>query len=191
MTNRLWVSGYRAFELNVFKDTDPKVTIIKNVLTAHLTQALDDGMQWLVTGGEQGIEAWSLQVATALKSDYPGLQTALMRPFSDFGHQWQEASQAALAERIEQADFSASVFNHPYENPHQLRAYTDFMLRHTDGALMVYDPDYPGKSRFAVDAMARYAERHDYPISFITVSDLEEAATEYQENHTNNDFQTD
>ena len=57
MTNRLWVSGYRAFELNVFKDTDPKVTIIKNVLTAHLTQALDDGMQWLVTGGEQGIEA--------------------------------------------------------------------------------------------------------------------------------------
>ena len=29
---RLWITGYRSYELNIFKDDDPKVQVIKKVL---------------------------------------------------------------------------------------------------------------------------------------------------------------
>ena len=38
---RLWVTGYRGYELNVFKDSDPKVKVIKKVLTEHLKNYLE------------------------------------------------------------------------------------------------------------------------------------------------------
>ncbi len=36
---RVWVTGYRAFELNVFKDDDPKVTVIKEVISGILKKS--------------------------------------------------------------------------------------------------------------------------------------------------------
>lgn len=29
---RAWITGYRSYELNIFKDNDPKVQVIKEVL---------------------------------------------------------------------------------------------------------------------------------------------------------------
>ena len=29
---RLWITGYRSYELSTFRDDDPKITVIKHVL---------------------------------------------------------------------------------------------------------------------------------------------------------------
>lgn len=71
---RLWVSGYRSYELGVFGETDEKLKVIKYSLKKQLTQYLDDGLEWVITGGQMGIEQWSLQVAIELKNGLSGFK---------------------------------------------------------------------------------------------------------------------
>ncbi|ORN06930.1 DUF1273 domain-containing protein [Lentilactobacillus parabuchneri] len=189
--SRLWVTGYRSYELGIFKDDDPKRKVLDTVLKNELVQAIVDGTDWIISGGQLGIEQWSLEVALSLKDNYPGeLQTAMMLPFAEFGNNWNENNQTKLQTLKAKVDFSASVSEKPYQSPQQLRNYQEFMLNHTDQALLIYDLDNPGKSQYDYDKINKFAETHPYPYKLITFDDLQSAADEYQEN-LNNSFQDD
>lgn len=180
---RLWITGYRSYELNAFKDDDPKAEVIKAVLSENLKQQLDntDDVFWLITGPQLGVERWATQAALKLKKDYAQLKIAVMMPFADFGSQWSEANQTTLQTLRQSVDFSDNVSDKPYQNPAQLRAYQGFMLTHTDELLLVYDPDHEGKPKWDYLAATKYADRADYPIQLVTMDDLQEAAEEWAE----------
>lgn len=188
MCERLWLSGYRAWELNVYGDQDPKLKVLKYSLKMQLRQALDDGLQWLITGGELGIEQWAIAEALALKPEYPGLQIAMMLPYAEFGHQWQPEKQASLAQLRQAVDFSRETSTRPYSQPAQLSGYNRFMAQHTDGALFYYDPDFPGKPQYAYRVAQAEADRRDYQVQTVTMPDLEDVGRGLAEAE-NSDFQ--
>ncbi len=188
MLTRLWLTGYRSWELSTHGEDDPKITVIKYSLKNALIPLLDDGLKWVITGGELGIEQWGAQVALSLKPDYPDLKVAVMLPFADFGHQWNEDNQNRLQTLLAQVDFTQPTSSAPYQNPRQLSGYTQFMLHHTDGALLVYDPDFEGKPRFAYQGAQAESSRRAYPLTLIGMEDLEEAARDWAENQANEQF---
>lgn len=191
IVSRLWITGYRSYELGVFKDDDPKCKVIDYVLTNELRQAIIDGTDWIISGGQLGVEQWALEAANYLKSEYPDeFQTSMMLPFAEFGNNWNEKNQLKLQKLRQSVDFSASVSQQPYHSPQQLRNYQEFMLNHTDQVIMVYDLDNPGKSQYDFDKIKEFADSHPYPYRLITFDDLQNAADEYQENQ-NNSFQDD
>ena len=69
---RLWLTGYRSYELNAFQDDDPKVAVVKRVLTQRLTSLLeeDDDEFWVITGPQLGVEQWGAAVALELKKAF-------------------------------------------------------------------------------------------------------------------------
>ncbi|MEJ6400614.1 DUF1273 domain-containing protein [Nicoliella lavandulae] len=186
---RLWITGYRSYELGIFNPNDPKLIIIKMVLRAQLIQAIESGYEWFITGAQMGIEQWAVEVANELKKEYPNeFQIAVMLPFSEFGNQWNENNQAKLGQVKVMADFTANVSNQPYQSPQQLRNYQEFMLKHTDGALMIYDEEKQGKSQYDYQLINQFMAHHEYDLKTVDFDDLQEAADEYQENQ-NNSFQ--
>ncbi|MFD1672225.1 DUF1273 domain-containing protein [Agrilactobacillus yilanensis] len=178
----LWLTGYRSYELNIFDDQDPKLKIIKYALKSQLLAALDQGLDWVITGGQLGVEQWGIQVVKALKTTYPELRVAAMLPFQDFGSQWNEKNQSQLAQIVSLADFSKTVSPQPYKNPQQLKQYQQFMLAHTDGALLVYDPEQPGKPKFDYEVIKRHQENQDYDLTLIDMYTLEDISQDWQEN---------
>lgn len=178
---RLWVTGYRSYELNVFNDKDPKKDVIKAVLKSNLKTRADNGLSWIITGGQLGVEQWAVETALELKKEYADLKVALMLPFADFGQNWQENKQQYLLKLKQSVDFSASVSKQPYRSPQQLKNYQKFMLGHTDGALLVYDPDYPGKNKFDYQAIKRQQEKSEYATELLDMFDLQDAAAELAE----------
>ena len=50
----LLVTGYKSFELGIFKDKDPKVTIIKKAIKRDFKRFLDDGVDWMIFTGNLG-----------------------------------------------------------------------------------------------------------------------------------------
>ena len=76
----LLVTGYKSFELGIFKDKDPKVTIIKKAIKRDFKRFLDDGVDWMIFTGNLGFEFWALEVAKELQKDYP-LKLATLFPF--------------------------------------------------------------------------------------------------------------
>ena len=189
--HRIWVSGYRAYELEVFNDDDPKVTVIKSVIKEQLQARLNQSTDtfWLITGPQSGIERWTLQVGLKLQSDYEQLKIGLMSPYLNVKKRWKPENQAQLSQLRSLVDYSASVSNHDYQSASQLRDYQQFMLNHTDEMLLIYDPEMENnpekKSKPFWDyrAAKRYAEDQDYPIMVIDFDQLQEAAEEIAENH--------
>lgn len=181
---RLWTTGYRAYELGVFDEKDPKVAVIKDVLQKQLRYQLESMSEefWLITGPQMGVERWSIESALTIKVDYPQLKIALMEPYADFAARWNENNQASLAAIKAQVDFAGRVSEKKYESPEQLRAYQNFMLHYTDGALLIYDPEREGKTVWDWRAINRYREQNaDYSMRMIDFDELQEAAEEYSE----------
>lgn len=181
---RLWTTGYRAYELGVFDEKNPKVAVIKDVLQKQLRYQLDSTSEdfWLITGPQMGVERWSIESALTIKVDYPQLKIALMEPYADFAARWNENNQARLAAIKAQVDFAGRVSEKKYESPEQLRAYQNFMLHYTDGALLIYDPEREGKTVWDWRAINRYREQNaDYLMRMIDFDELQEAAEEYSE----------
>lgn len=181
---RLWTTGYRAYELGVFDEKNPKVAVIKDVLQKQLRYQLDSTSEdfWLITGPQMGVERWSIESALTIKVDYPQLKIALMEPYADFAARWNENNQARLAAIKAQVDFAGRVSEKKYESPEQLRAYQNFMLHYTDGALLIYDPEHESKTVWDWRAINRYREQNaDYSMRMIDFDELQEAAEEYSE----------
>ena len=178
---RVWITGYRSYELGVFGTTDPKLQVIKYLLNQTLQRYVEDGLRWVITGGQLGIEQWALESALALKKENGVPKSAMMLPFTDFGQKWNEDKQSHLAALKEQVDFSASVSASPYQTPQQLKAYQTFMLTHTDGAILVYDPEKEGRPKYDYDIIQKFQESRPYPLEVIDFYALQDAADEYAE----------
>jgi Uncharacterized protein conserved in bacteria len=56
MIKNLWVTGYRSFELGIFKDNDPKAKVIQDFFEQRITNYVEDGTEWVLTGAQLGVE---------------------------------------------------------------------------------------------------------------------------------------
>ena len=92
----MYISGYRSFELGVFKENDPKITVIKKVLKKEIQQLVEEGLEWVLTSGNLGIETWVTEVVAELKQEYPELKLGIIYPFKEFGNNWNENNQEKL-----------------------------------------------------------------------------------------------
>lgn len=180
---RIWISGYRSYELGTFGDKDPKITVIKYAIKQRLTSLLEEGqLDWVITGANLGVEQWSAEVALELRQDY-NLRLAVMLPYLDFGSRWSENNQLKLQNLKNRADFWSATSKGPYQGGRQFREYQQFMFQHTDRALLVYDPECPGKSKYDYEMIEKYLEkRDDYQLDLLDYYDLEQAARDYEEN---------
>ena len=80
----LVVTGYRSYEMGVFKEDDPKITVIKNVLKQRLKDYLEEGLEWLLIGGNLGVEIWAAQAAFELREEYSEFRVGVIFPFLEY-----------------------------------------------------------------------------------------------------------
>lgn len=167
------ISGYRSFELGVFQEKDPKIAVIKKVIKMTLQQYLDEGLEWVLIGGNLGVEIWAGQVVLELQKEYPELKLGILFPFEGFGEQWNEKNQQLLTELKTQANYVNATSHASYQNPSQLKNHTQFLLEHAGGAILVYDDEYPGKTQFFVKDAREFAERNPFLVHQISMDDLQ------------------
>lgn len=188
---RLWVTGYRDYELGIFDPKSPQVAVIKRTLTQHLIDWLNQSEEeaWLLSGPQPGAERWALETGLDLQADYPQLKLALMLPFQNLAANWKEERQAALSAIQEQVDYVGTLSNQPYQGPQQLQAYQRFMVDHTEESLLLYDPERtsenegvkPPKVSYDYRFVQRWAQQIDYATQLITFDELQEVANEMAE----------
>ena len=48
MVKTVYVTGYKSFELNIFKDDAPEVHYLKQFIKHKIEQLLDEGLEWVL-----------------------------------------------------------------------------------------------------------------------------------------------
>ncbi|NLY80316.1 MAG: DUF1273 domain-containing protein [Lysinibacillus sp.] len=180
MIKSLYVSGYRPHELGIFNEKHPGIAMIKKAIENELRALIDDGLEWVVISGQQGVETWTAEVVIQLKKEFPQLKYSIITPFLDIEKNWNEQKQEKFFYIQSQADFVTSVTKKPYEAPWQFIEKDKFIIQNTDALLLVYDEDHEGSPKYVKHLAEKYMEQYDYILHTITSYDLQVIAEEIQ-----------
>lgn len=174
MLKRIILTGYKQHELGVFNDQHPGVDIIKKAIRRQLITLIEEeNLEWVILSGQLGVETWAAEVIMDLQMDYPQLKYAVITPFLDQEKNWKEDKQEKYQEILMFAEYHAAVTNRPYEGPWQFREKNKFVIRNSDGLLIVYDDEKGGSPKYIKELADQYAEHHDYQIIVIDSYDLQ------------------
>src|SRR4051794_24304639 len=176
----LTISGYKPFELGIFKNDHPSVLFLKAAIKKSLIPMLDEGLEWVLISGQLGVELWAAEVVFELQTEYPDLKLAVITPFLDQQASWKENNQEWYESVLAQADFIDSVSKKGYEKPWQFRLKNQFFIEKSGGLLLLYDQEKDGSPKYLYEMALDYQKRHGYPIELITFYDLQMVVEEEQ-----------
>ncbi|TXC93239.1 DUF1273 domain-containing protein [Metabacillus litoralis] len=180
------VSGYKSFELGIFKNDDQAVTYIKKAIQKSLNSLIEEGLEWVIISGQMGVELWAAEVVFDLQLECPDLKLAILTPFLNQESKWNEINREYYEFIVSQADFVESITKREYESPLQFRQKNEFLINKSDGLLLVYDDEKQGSPKFLMDVAKKKQEVNNYYIETINFSDLQVVVEE--ENMKNNDL---
>ncbi len=81
MVKTVYVTGYKSFKLNIFKDDAPEVHYLKQFIKHKIEQLFNEGLEWVLIQGQMGIELWTAEVVIELQRTYDSLKFAVITPF--------------------------------------------------------------------------------------------------------------
>ncbi|MNN11653.1 hypothetical protein D3C76_271890 [compost metagenome] len=137
----LLVTGYRAHELGIYNNKHLGIPYIRQAITNRLLPLLEDGLEWIITPGQYGVDLWAIEAAIALRENYPQLKCSIITAFCNQEEKWNEEKQSYYRELLGQVDYYAAVSKEPYAGSWQFIARDELLFRKTDGILLVYDED--------------------------------------------------
>ncbi|UTH14878.1 SLOG family protein [Macrococcus equipercicus] len=181
----LYVSGYKPFELNIYKNSQPEVKYIKLFLQERLKQYAEEGLEWVIISGQLGVELWAAEAAIRLKKNY-GLKLAIITPFLEHTSKWNEENQLYYQKIHGAADFVTTVFEQPYQGGYMFKAATDFIVNNTDGALVLYDDEREGSPKYTLRTLVDFTAENDYTMDIISLDDLSVFINDYLSNQWEN-----
>ena len=173
------VTGYKPFEIGIFKRDDPAVTYIKLAIRKNLETMVEEGLEWVLISGQLGTELWAAEVVYDMQlEEYPDLKLGVITPFLNQEENWKEVNKEWYEEILMQADFVDSVSKKPYESPQQLRNKNVFLLKKSDAMLIFYDEESVGSPKYLNELANKYKENFPYDIRKIQFSDLQDIVEE-------------
>ncbi|OAH58025.1 hypothetical protein AWH48_01545 [Domibacillus aminovorans] len=181
MLKTLLLSGYKSHELGIWDTKNPGIIIIKTAIEKQLRTLVEDGLEWVIIGGQPGVELWAAEVVLELKNEFSELKLGVLMPFLEQEKNWKEERKEHYQTIIDQADFVDVVSKKPYIAPWQFKARDEFSLDHTDALLLVYDEEKEGSPKFLKEAAESRLESSNYSIMMINMYDLQTIAEEIQE----------
>jgi len=179
---RLLVTGYKASELGIFSLKHPGIDMIKKAIKKKLIPLMDEGLEWVIVSGQWGVELWAAEAAIELRETFEGLQLAVICPFLGQEENWSDPKKEKYEAVLRQANYVNSVTKSKYEGPWQFREKNKFLLRNSDGMLLVYDEDKEGSPKYMKEQGVRLAQTREYRILTINEQDLQSIAEEEQMN---------
>jgi uncharacterized phage-like protein YoqJ len=172
----LYITGYKPFEYGIFKNDHEGVKYIKKAIMNRLLPLADEGLEWVIISGTLGTELWAAEVVFELQEEYENLKLGVITPFLKQEDKWNEKNQEYYGQILSKADFVDSIYRTEYEGPQQLKAKNLFMVRKSEGMLIIYDEERDGSPKYAFQEARKHQDASSYEIIQLTFDDLQQAA---------------
>jgi len=175
----LMVTGYRAHELNIFGQKHEGIVYIQQAIRSKLIPLIEEGLEWVITPGQYGVDLWACEVAIELKQQYPQLRVSILSAFANAEERWSDDKKEYYNEVLKGIDFHGIVSNQPYQGIWQFKARDELLFRKTDGILLVYDEDAgEGSPRFFKEEALKRQQEEGYRYISISSEDIQTIADE-------------
>ncbi len=137
---------------------------------------IDDGLEWAIVSGQWGVEIWAAEAVLELKKTYTQLHLAVITPFLAQEEKWSDPKKEVYNQILSKADYVNSVTKTKYEGPWQFKEKNKFLLRNSDGIILIYDEENEGSPKYIKAQAEQQALTREYPLYQINGSDLQSVA---------------
>jgi uncharacterized phage-like protein YoqJ len=168
--------GYKASELGIFSLKHKGIEIIKKAVKKQITALMDEGLEWVIVSGQWGVELWAAEAVLELQDTYEHLRLAVITPFLEQEENWSDEKKSRYQSVIQKANYVNSVTKSKYDGPWQFKEKNKFLLRNSDGMILLYDEEQEGSPKFIKEQALRLAQSNNYRIVSITAADLQSIA---------------
>lgn len=173
----LLITGYRAHELNIFDEKHKGIDYIKKAIAAKLIPFVEDGLEWVLTPGQYGVDLWACEAVFGLKKKFPHIKCSIIAAYANPEQNWKEQKQNYYQDILRKIDYYGIVSNQPYTGPWQLKARDDLLFRKTDGILLFYDEETAeGSARFYKERALKKQAEEGYRYMTIHPEDVQRIA---------------
>lgn len=169
---RTLIAGYRPYELGIFKPDQEEVTVLKAFLKQKILEYIDNGTEWIIIQGYTGIDLYAGEAVIELKEEQYEIKLAVLMPFYEFNDRYNETDAATLQEVIKKCDFHDFIFKKKYDNPAMFKKINQFLISHTDQAIIVYDDLTASKTRFIYEQILEFMRDSPYNIERIEFDEI-------------------
>lgn len=174
---RVFITGYRHYELGIFKDSQPEVTVLRDFLRQRIINLVEAGAEWFIIQGYTGIEMYAANEIIDLKADYD-IKLGVLKPFHKFDDRYNESDKINLNNILEHADFHQFIFEREYGDPSMFKAINQFVTAHSDYGLLVYDSESETNLKYIYRVMLELSEKSLYNIERIQFDDINDFINE-------------
>jgi len=175
----LLVTGYRAHELGIYDQKHKGIHYIQKAITAKLIPLIEEGLEWVITPGQYGVDLWTCEAVIALKQLYPHLRLSIITAFLNPEEKWKEDKKQYYHELLKGVDYYGAVSKQPYTGVWQFTARDELLLRKTEGILLVYDEDAgEGSPKYMKEKALRRSAVDGYRYISISAEDIQSIANE-------------
>ncbi|MCA1063135.1 DUF1273 domain-containing protein [Rossellomorea sp. AcN35-11] len=175
------ITGYKSFELGIFKSDDKSIYYIKEALKKELYTLLDEGLEWVLISGQLGVELWGAEVVFELQEEYPDLKLAVLTPFLNQEENWNDENKEYYEFILSQADFVESISKEPYKGPQQFRNKNQLFLHKCQTVVILYDEEKDGSPKYFYQEVKKKKETDPaFEVRAINFHDLQWVVEEEQ-----------
>jgi uncharacterized phage-like protein YoqJ len=175
----LLVTGYRAHELSIFDQKNKGIVYIKKAITGRLIPMIEEGLEWVITPGQYGVDLWACEVVIDLKNKYPHLKLSIITAYSNQEEKWKEDKKEYYKQILKGVDYYGTVSKMGYSGIWQFNARDELLFRKTDGILLFYDEEASeGSPRFFKEKALKKQAEDGYRYIGISSEDIQNIADE-------------
>lgn len=167
------ILGYRSYELNIFKHSQPEVTVLKKFLRHKIIQYLENGAEWFILQNLPGIDMYAGEVLLELKNENNyEFKYIILKPFLKYDERFKNEDKLILSQIEDGSAFSNYIFLREYNDPSMFRAINDFLVRNSTDALLIYDEVQETNLKYIYDVLLEYSSKHPYNIERIQFDEI-------------------
>ncbi|MCQ6562745.1 DUF1273 domain-containing protein [Paenibacillus mendelii] len=175
----LLVTGYRAHELSIYDQKHKGIAYIQKAIAGKLIPLVEEGLEWVLTPGQYGVDLWACEVVIALKAQYPHLKLSIMTAFIHPEEKWNDSKKEYYGQILKGVDYYGAVSKQAYSGIWQFTARDELLFRKTDGILLFYDEDAgEGSPKYFKEKALRKQELDGYRYISISSEDVQSVADE-------------
>ncbi|RUT43761.1 DUF1273 domain-containing protein [Paenibacillus anaericanus] len=175
----LLVTGYRAHELGIYDNKHKGIPYIRQAIAARLIPLVEEGLEWVITPGQYGVDLWACEAAMSLKPQFPHLKCSIITAFSNQEEKWKDEKKSYYQDIIQRVDYYGAVSKEAYIGKWQFLARDELLFRKTDGILLVYDEESGEASpKYVKERALKKHESDGYIYLNIGMDDIQSIADE-------------
>lgn len=168
------ITGHKKQEIGLWNEKHPAFPYLKLAYQQKMIRAMEeDGVEWFLNSGAQGLELYSASWAIELRKDYPQLKLAMLLPFYDQEKQWKEDAQELYQQVLAKSDYVDYISKRAYAEPWQLAQKNRFLIERSEGLITFFNGVERTHPWYYIEEAKKKQQKEDYQLMVMEPDELQ------------------